>query len=328
MTQNGEKKIKFFSGLSTKIDHEIGSYLPTGYDLEIIKPDISEAEQVNLVREADFIISYRFNPDDLVIKAAEKCKLFQLLAAGYDSVNLILLKEMGIPCSNNGGANSWAVADHTVLLMLALYRRLLDSDTQTRTGNWQRNIDGTNTFEMAGKKVGILGMGNIGKKVAKRVQGFDASVQYYDMYPLEEDANSELSLDYVGLEELFTTSDILSCHSPLTKETFHVVNESRFKLMKSTSVIINTSRGPIVNEIDLIKALENKIIAGAGLDVFENEPIDPSNKLLKMLNVVSTPHVAGTTWDTWSRRAKFAFENIIRVEQGYGPDSVARNFSD
>lgn len=328
MTQNGETKIKFFSGLSTKIDEEVLSYLPTGYDLEIIKPDISEAKQVNLVREADFIISYRFNPHDRVIKAAEKCKLFQLLAAGYDSVNLSLLKEMGIPCSNNGGANAWAVADHAVLLMLAIYRRLLDSDSQTRTGNWQRNIDGTNTFEMAGKKVGILGMGNIGKKVAKRVQGFDASVQYFDMYPLEEEANGELSLDYVGLEELFSTSDILSCHSPLTKETFHIVNESRFKLMKSTSILINTSRGRIVNEIDLIRALEDKIIAGAGLDVFEDEPIDPSNKLLKMLNVVSTPHVAGTTWDTWSRRAKFAFENIVRVEQGYEPDSVARNFSD
>ena len=328
MTQNLKTKIMFFSGLSTKIDEEILSYLPTGYDLKLIKPDVSESDQADLVKDTDFIISYRFNPVDSVIRSAKKCKLLQLLAAGYDSVNLGLLREMGIPCSNNGGANSWAVADHAVLLMLALFRRLLDSDNQTKLGNWHGNIDGTNTFEMAGKKVGILGMGNIGKKVAKRVQGFDATVQYSDMYPLEKKVNRELALDHVGLEELFSTSDILSCHSPLTNDTFHIVDESRLRSMKSTSVLINTSRGPIVNETDLIKALENKIIAGAGLDVFESEPIDPSNKLLKMNNVVSTPHVAGTTWDTWSRRAKFAFENINRVLEGQEPAAVARDFND
>ena len=148
------------------------------------------------------------------------------------------------------------------------------------------------------------------------------------MYPLEKKVNRELALDHVGLEELFSTSDILSCHSPLTNDTFHIVDESRLRSMKSTSVLINTSRGPIVNEIDLIKALENKIIAGAGLDVFESEPIDPSNKLLNMNNVVSTPHVAGTTWDTWSRRAKFAFENINRGLEGQEPAAVARDFND
>ena len=269
----------FFSGLSTKIDEEILSYLPAGYDLKLIKPDVSESDQADLVKDADFIISYRFNPVDSVIRSAKKCKL-------------------------------------------------LDSDNQTKAGNWQGNIDGTNTFEMTGKKVGILGMGNIGKKVAKRVQGFDATVQYFDMYPLEKKVNRELALDHVGLEELFSTSDILSCHSPLTNDTFHIVDESRLRSMKSTSVLINTSRGPIVNEIDLIQALENKIIAGAGLDVFESEPIDPSNKLLKMNNVVSTPHVAGTTWDTWSRRAKFAFENINRVLEGQEPAAVARDFND
>ena len=328
MTQNLEKKIMFFSGLSTKIDEEILSYLPIGYDLKLIKPGISEYVQEELTKDADFIISYRFNPGDSVIRAAKKCKLLQLLAAGYDSVNLSLLKEMGIPCSNNGGANSWAVADHSVLLMLSIFRRLVNSDTLTKMGNWQGNIDGTNTFEMAGKKVGILGMGNIGKKVAKRVQGFDSTVQYFDMYPLKEEENRELVLKPVSLEELFSTSDILSCHSPLTKDTFHIIDEAAFRLMKSTSVLINTSRGPIVNETDLIKALEHKVIAGAALDVFENEPVNPSNKLLKMDNVVTTPHVAGTTWDTWSRRAKFAFENINRVLEGQEPAAVARDFND
>ena len=228
MTQNLKTKIMFFSGLSTKIDEEILSYLPTGYDLKLIKPDVSESDQADLVKDADFIISYRFNPVDSVIRSAKKCKLLQLLAAGYDSVNLGLLREMGIPCSNNGGANSWAVSDHAVLLMLALYKKLIDSDKSTRDGTWKKPINGENTFEMANKKVGVLGIGNIGKKVARRVQAFDAKVQYFDLFPLDDQLNSQLDLKYVSLDELFETSDIITSHMPLNDETFHMINSNRF----------------------------------------------------------------------------------------------------
>ena len=171
--------------------------------------DSSESDQADLVKDADFIISYRFNPVDSVIRSAKKCKLLQLLAAGYDSVNLGLIREMGIPCSNNGGANSWAVSDHAVLLMLSLYKKIIDSDNSTRLGTWKKPINGENTFEMANKKVGILGIGNIGKKVAKRVQAFDSIAQYYDLFPLDNQLNSQLSLKSVSLDELFETLTLI-----------------------------------------------------------------------------------------------------------------------
>ena len=165
-------------------------------------------------------------------------------------------------------------------------------------------------------------MGNIGRQVARRVQAFDATVQYYDKYPLSREAERELDVERTDLDDLFRASDIVSCHTPLTPETRHIVSRERIALMKPTSVLINTSRGATVDEGALIEALSRKRIAGAGLDVFEEEPVDSQNPLLKMDNVVVTPHSAGTTWDTWSRRAEFAYDNIKRVWEGEAPLAV------
>jgi phosphoglycerate dehydrogenase-like enzyme len=179
---------------------------------------------------------------------------------------------------------------------------------------------------MAGKLVGILGFGNIGRKVARRVQGFDATVQYYDMYPLPPGRERELKVKRVSLEELFRTSDVITCHAPLTRDTRHVVNREHLAMMKPTAVLINTSRGPVVDEAALLEALQHKRIAGAGLDVFEKEPVDPNNPLLGMENTVVTSHTAGTTWDTWFRRAEFAYQNMKRVWEGEPPQAVATDY--
>jgi phosphoglycerate dehydrogenase-like enzyme len=242
-----------------------------------------------------------------------------LLAAGYEKINLGLMREMNIPCCNNAGANSWAVADHTVLLMLALYRRLVLVDRSTRDGRWRGPINGLNTFEMAGKLIGIIGIGNIGGKVAKRVQAFDARVQYYDKYPLSKEREQQANVTFVPLEELIRTSDIITCHSPLTPETERMINAARLAEMKPSTVVINTSRGSVIDEAALIQALRDGRIAGAGLDVFEKEPVDSSNPLLQMDNVIVTAHSAGTTRDTWRRRAEFAFSNMALVMSGQTP---------
>jgi len=203
---------------------------------------------------------------------------------------------------------------------------LLAADTATKSGEWSQPITGQNTFEMAGKTVGILGIGNIGKQVARRVQAFDAEVQYFDKYPMDDNMNESLNVKLVSLDQLFITSDIISCHTPLTKETHHIVNLERLELMKPSSVLINTSRGSVVDELALIKVLQEGKIAGAGLDVFEQEPVDAENPLLKMDNVVATPHMAGTTWDTWARRAQFGFQNMERILRGEAPQAVVRDF--
>ena len=319
-------KVVFLTGLRPRLIEEVLSYAPSHYQIVVVDRTISEEEKIKQVLDADFLLCYGQDPSDKVLRSLKKCRLVQLLAAGYDRINLGILEELGIPCSNNGGANSWAVADHAVLLMLAVYKQLLASVISTRKDAWSLPITGENTFEMANKKIGILGLGNIGKQVAKRVQGFDATVIYHDIYRMNGDDEKKLDVSYVSLRELFKESDILTCHTPLTGSTKHIVNDQTLSMMKPSSVVINTSRGAVVDERALIRALNAGVVAAAGLDVFEREPVDKENPLLRMDNVIVTPHMAGTTWDTWARRAKFGFENMKRVNDGNLPESVVRNF--
>jgi phosphoglycerate dehydrogenase-like enzyme len=319
-------KVVFLNGLPGQVVDVITSYTPPGFTTTLLDGKTPEAKQLEAFADTDFVMVYRAKLSDRVLRGATKARLVQLLSAGYDSMNLKLMRELKIPCANNGGANSWAVADHVVLLMLSLYRRMIAADKSTREGRWNAAISGTNTFEMAGKLVGIMGFGHIGKLVARRVQGFDAKVQYYDKFPLAAEHERELGVTRVTLEELFRTSDIITCHTPLTAETHHVAGRERIALMKPTALLINTSRGPVVDEAALIEALKEGRIAGAGVDVFEKEPVDPGNPLLRMDNVVVSPHSAGTTWNTWYRRADFAYANMKRVWAGEPPLAIARDF--
>ena len=319
-------KVVFLTGLPEEIVEVVVGYNPEGWTTKVVRGDTPLEEQKRAVADADFIMVYRAHLDDDVLRAAENARVVQTLAAGYDSLNLRLMRELEVPCCNNGGANSLAVADHAVLLMLTLYKQLMAADISTREGRWSQPISGVNTFEMADKLVGILGLGNIGRQVAKRVQGFDARVQYFDLFPQSPEHEKELNVTRVGLEELFATSDIVTCHTPLTPATRHIVNGDLTATMKPTSILINTSRGPVVDESALIDALSEGRIAGAGLDVFESEPADPDNPLLSMDNVVVTPHSAGTTWDTWFRRAEFAYRNMKGVWYGDPPMAVAQDY--
>ena len=321
-----DARVVFIHGLPQRIVEAIISFNPAGFTTTVVDGKSAEDQQVEAVKDADFIMAFRAKLTERILRSAKKARLVQILSAGYDSINLKLLRELGIPCANNGGANSRAVADHAVLAMLSLYRRLMAADRAVREGRWSAAIDGMNTFEMANKVVGVLGFGNIGQKVARRVQAFDAIVQYYDKFPLSPERERELKVKRVSLEDLFRTSDVITCHAPLTRDTRHIVNRERLSMMKPTAVIINTSRGPVVDEVALTEALQHKRIAGAGLDVFEKEPVDSGNPLLRLDNVVVTPHSAGTTWDTWFRRADFAYQNMKRVWEGEPPQAAAQDY--
>ncbi len=317
-------RVVFLHGLQQRLVDMILSCSPDGFTTIAVDGKSPQQQQVESVREADFIMMYRAKLTRDVLCAASKVRLLQLLAAGYESVNLNLLRELGIPCANNGGANSWAVADQAVLMMLSLYRRMLATDRDVRAGRWNSGIDGMNTFEMANKVVGILGFGNIGQKVARRLQGFDAPVQYYDMIRPPSEREQELGARFVSLDELFRTSDILTLHAPLTPDTRHVVNQERLAKMKRSAILINTSRGALVDEAALVRALSAKQIAGAGIDAFDPEPVEPGNPLLALDNVVLSPHCAGTTADTWVRRGNFAYQNFARVWSGQPALAIVR----
>jgi phosphoglycerate dehydrogenase-like enzyme len=315
-------RVVFLHGLDRPTLEWVVAHVPEDFTLVPVSGKGPEAEQIAAVREADVLMVYRAEPSEAVLRAGSRVRLVQLLAAGYEQMNLALLRELNIPCAQNAGANSWAVADHAVLLMLAVYRRLVLADRSAREGRWREPITGLNTYEMDGKLVGILGIGNIGSKVARRVQGFGALVQYYDKYPLSAEREREANVTRVPLDELFRTSDIVTLHSPLTPETKGLVNDNVLATMKPGAVLINTSRGEIIDEAALVRALEQGRLGGAGLDVFHKEPIDPVNPLVRFPNVVLTPHVAGTTVDTWGRRLEFAFSNMRRVIAGERPAAL------
>jgi phosphoglycerate dehydrogenase-like enzyme len=300
------------------IYNEIARHTPDGFDTVGIDVRTPLDEQIALAASTEYLILSGTKLPDEVLKASGP-RLLQILSAGWDFLNSSLIRELEIPVANNGGANSWAVSDHTMLLLLAVYHRLVEADAATRAGEWNGPLDGMNAFELAGKTVGVLGIGNIGRQVAKRLRAFDANVQYHDVQRLTGEQEEALGLTYVGIEELFETSDAISVHVPLVPQTHHLVSRELLGLMKPTAVIVNTSRGALIDEAALIDALGNNRIAGAGLDVFEIEPVEPDNPLLKMSQVIVTPHSAGNNWDAWSRRAAFGYANVARVHSGEAP---------
>ena len=252
--------------------------------------------------------------------SAPKLKLVQLLSAGYDRVDIEAARRAGVPVCNNGGANAIAVAEHAILLMLAVCRRLTWLHEMVKSGSWRGNdVASVRLYELHGRTLGIIGLGNIGKKVARLAQGFGMAVQYFDVARLSEDAADTLGVKFRLFNEVLRTSDIVSLHVPLIPSTKHMMGAAQFRLMKPTAYLINTCRGPVVDEPALHEALTNGTIAGAGLDVFDQEPPPANNPLFTLDNVILTPHYAGPTWDNQSARFRNGFDNVQRVARGEKP---------
>lgn len=314
------RKVVFFNGQSDKVSEIVEKYVPEGFSLEIFPSSLSETEKIERSLDAEFLILHPAEIGCNVLQNAKKLRHIQLLTAGYDKVDLPAAKELGISVATNGGANAWAVAEQAIALLLCLYRRLIQCDQSVRAGTWRQPITGMNTFELAGKTVGLLGVGNIGGKVAARLKAFETRIIYHDRFKKSGDEGWES----VSLETLLRESDVLSIHVPLTGETRGLIGADELAWMKSTAVIINTSRAEVFDEAALEDALRHRRIAGAGLDVFNQEPIPPSNGLLALDNVVLSPHSAGHSYEAWFRRSQFAWENIQRVVAGETPLSLAK----
>lgn len=309
----------FLTSLAPDLAQQIVNPAPADYTVSIYSHTISGAEKAELLSDADFLILFPSRIEEEALRAASKLRLIQLVSAGFDQMDLPLLKELGIPLANNGGTNSIDVAEHTIAMMLALYRRFRELDPMIRSGGWRTIDTGTCTYTIDGKTVGIIGLGNIGQKVARRLQGWGARLLYYDAFPQTPAVEQSLNVTRVSLAELLRESDIVTLHTPLNEQTRGIINQAGLALMKPNAIIVNTCRGPVINEADLIVALEQGQIAGAALDVLAQEPPAADNPLLKMENVLFTPHSAGITYDTWARRGRFIFENLARVWAGQEP---------
>jgi phosphoglycerate dehydrogenase-like enzyme len=225
-----------------------------------------------------------------------------------------------VPVANNGGANAIAVAEHTILLMLAVLKQLVRFHLDVVAGRWRPPASSESpVYELSGRMVGVVGLGNIGKKVARRVAAFDARVQYYDIVRLSEAEEDALGVRFVLLSELLRTSDIVSLHVPLTDATRRMIGASELGLMKPGAILVNTCRGPVVDEEALYQALKERRLAGAGLDVLVDEPPPKDHPLFSLPSVTLTPHSAGPTWENWTARFRNGFDNIERVAAGRRP---------
>ncbi len=292
---------------------------PAGYDLVVARPNTAEFRAA--MPDMKYLIGLGDpSMDDAFYRSAPKLKLVQLLSAGYDRCDIEAARRASVPIANNGGANAVAVAEHALLLMLAVCRRLTWQHENVAAGRWRGNDwQDNHIYELQGRSLGIIGLGTIGKIVARLGRAFGMNVIYYDVARLNEDAEDAIGARFRLMDEVLREADIVSLHVPLLPTTRHMISTPQLKSMKPTAILINTCRGPVVDEVALHTALSDGTIFAAGLDVFEQEPPQPDNPLFSLDNVTLTAHLAGPTWENRFKRFRNAFDNVQRVERGDAP---------
>lgn len=260
--------------------------------------------------------------DAEIINRGENLIVISNVAVGYDNIDVDAATKKGVYVTNTPGVLDDATADLAFALLLSITRRIPEADSFVRSGfwkGWDPNL--LLGSDLRDKTLGIIGLGRIGSEVAKRAKGFKMNVIYYQR---QRDVEKERSMGvkYASLDELLSKSDYISLHVPLTSETRGMIGRNEINKMKKTAYLINTSRGPVVDEEALYKALKEERIKGAALDVFLKEPIDPENPLLKLKNVVLTPHIGSATIETRKRMAILAAENTIKALNNEIPPSL------
>ncbi|OGD87742.1 hypothetical protein A3D81_01615 [Candidatus Curtissbacteria bacterium RIFCSPHIGHO2_02_FULL_40_17] len=261
---------------------------------------------------------------DILKSASSNLKVIANYAVGYDNIDVLDAKRKGIIVTNTPGVASESVAEHTFLLIFAASKKLIEADKFVRLGKYQKwDPMSFLSSQIWGKTIGIIGLGKIGVFVGQiAYSGLRMKILYYDI-ARAEDFELLTEAKFTSLDQLLKEADIITIHCPLTEKTRHLIGNEQFDLMKKSAILINTARGPIIDENALIEALKNGKIAAAGLDVFEFEP-QISEELLKLPNVVLTPHIASATVETREAMSRIAAENIIAVFEGKEPYGLVK----
>lgn len=294
--------------------------LHEGYQLieNLLDRPWSRAELLEVIGQADAAIVGVEAWDAEVFAVAPRLKVLTKLGVGLDNIDLDAARRSGISVANAPGGNSNAVAELTVGLILSALREIPRMDAVVRAGSWARVVGP----ELSGKTVGLVGFGNIGALVARRLAGFENRVLAYDPFPQPEKA-SKLGVELLDLDEVLAESEIVSLHLPSTPETHHFVNDSLLSKVRLGAYLVNTARGALVDEGALYRALSSGRLAGAALDVFEHEPIDPKHPLLSLPNVSVTTHAAADTFEAYQAIGLINAKAIITVLNGGSPENLA-----
>lgn len=284
----------------------------------------SKDEIIRRVRDKQALVSLLTDPiDEEVISSAPNLRIIAQYAVGFDNIDLNAATKRGIYVTNTPEVLTETTADFAFALMLAVARRVVEADRYVRSGRWKVAWHPLMMLgeDVHGRTLGIVGLGRIGCAVARRAKGFNMRILYHDV-ARREDLERELGIRYVDLETLLRESDFVTIHTPLTPETYHLIGERQLRMMKRTAFLINTSRGKVVDQKALYKALKEGWIAGAALDVFEQEPIPMDDPLLELENVVLAPHIASASHETRSRMAEIVAENLLAFKRGEVPPTL------
>lgn len=284
---------------------------------------LSKEEMIQMCKDADAIISQLRDPIDAeFIESLGNTKIIANYAVGYNNIDVQAAIKRGIYVTHTPGVLTEATADIAFALLLAVARKIVQADKFVRDGKfvgWKPKL--FLGYELYGKTLGIIGMGRIGQAVARRALGFGMKIIYYNRNRLSEEIEKMYDAKYVSLDELVQISDFISIHTPLTKETYHLLDKEKIMKMKPNAIIINTARGPVVDEQALYDALRDGKIAGAGFDVYENEPfLTPG--LEKLDNVVLLPHIGSATYETREKMSEMVALNVIAALEGKVPPNL------
>ncbi|KAF6246447.1 D-glycerate dehydrogenase [Nitrosopumilus sp. b3] len=294
------------------------------YQVEIHsgKIPIPQTKLRSKIKEVDGIICFpydKINKD--TIDLAKNLKVISTYSVGFDHIDVNYAKKKKIRVGYTPEVLTDATADLAFTLLLDVLRRVSEGDRIIREGKW-KEIYGAHDYvgvDLQGKTLGILGLGRIGRTLAKRAKAFDMKIIYHNRNRISKSKEKAMGVKYTSFEKLVTQSDVLSIHVPHTKETDHLFNMKVFRKMKKSAFLINTARGKIVNEKELAIALKKNIIAGAGLDVFEEEPMNRKNPLIKLQNVVLAPHIGSSTKETRAKMAQITVKNLNLGMNGKKP---------
>lgn len=294
-------------------------------DIEVNPEDrvLTKAEIIEGIKGKDALLCLLTDTiDGELMDANLNLKVISNYAVGFNNIDVDAATQRGIPITNTPGVLTETTADFAWTLLMATARRIVEGDKFTRAGKYKgwgpMLLLGCDVY---GKTLGIVGMGRIGQAMARRAIGFDMKVIYFDEYRLSQDKEKELGVEYMSFEEVIKTADFVSIHVPLMDSTHHLFKKEEFEMMKENAILINSARGPIVDEKALVEALKNKTIAGAGLDVYEDEPLLASG-LAELDNAVLAPHIASATVETRTKMATMAAANVLAALEGKVPPNI------
>jgi phosphoglycerate dehydrogenase-like enzyme len=311
-------RILLIDPIPIPLAERLGRVFPQGTTFDVV-PTLSEEDLAQRAAEADILLVLHRPVDARVLALAPHVRFIQNLGVGYDNLDLVALRAAGLVAAYTPGANAQAVAEHTVLLMLALLKRFVAAESGVRQGGWQTlELFQAGLGDLATATVGLIGFGNIGRAVAQRLQPFGTRLLYTARRAVDPTVEGQLGVHYAALDDLLASSTIVSLHLPLTDATRNLMSDAEFTRMQAGALLINTARGDLIDEAALRRALVSGHLGGAGLDVLHDEH-PGGNPFADLSQVIVTPHIAGGSRAAIAQIQQMAITNVVRFLRGEAP---------